>query len=233
MTARRARPLAAACRDVARTAQEIYRLGLVRGTAGNVSARDPATGHIAITPSAVPYDAIRPQDIVVVDRRGTILAGRYPPSTELPMHIVLYDHRPWARGIVHTHSVYATTFACLGQEIPPAHYLIAFVGPRIPIAPYAPHGTPEIGRRAVEAMGESRAVLLQNHGVVAVGRSVAEAQILADIVEYTAEVCYKARAIGVPVLIPDDELERLRARFATYGRGPSAEKGIIKPDERP
>jgi L-fuculose-phosphate aldolase len=225
MTARRrVRPLAAACRDVAQAAREIYRLGLVRGTAGNVSARDPATGYIAITPSAVPYDAIRPQDIVVVDRRGTVLAGRYPPSTELPMHIVLYDHRPWARGIVHTHSVYATAFACLGQEIPPAHYLIAFVGPRIPIAPYAPHGTPEIGQRAADALGDCRAVLLQNHGVVAVGRTVAEAQTIAEIVEFTAEVGYKARAIGAPVLISDDELERLRARFETYGRGPSAKR---------
>ena len=225
MTARRrGRPLAAACRDVARTAQEIYRLGLVRGTAGNVSARDPASGYIAITPSAVPFDAIRPRDIVVVDRRGAIVAGQYPPSTELPMHIALYDHRPWACGIVHTHSVHATAFACLGEEIPPAHYLIAFVGSRIPIALYAPPGTPEIGRRAVEAMGDCRAVLLQNHGVVALGRNVAEAKTTAEIVEYTAEVCYKARAIGAPVLIADDELERLRARFATYGRGPSAKR---------
>jgi L-fuculose-phosphate aldolase len=86
------------------------------------------------------------------------------------------------------------------------------------------HGTPEIGRRAVEAMGDCRAVLLQNHGVVVLGRVVAEAQTMAEIVEYTAEVCYKARAIGVPILIPDDELERLQARFAGYGRGPSAKR---------
>lgn len=230
MTARRrGRLLAEARREVVRTAQEISRLGLVRGTAGNVSARDPATGHIAITPSAVPYTSIRPEDIVVVDRRGTVLEGRYPPSTELPMHVVLYDHRPWARGIVHTHSVYATAFACLGQEIPPAHYLIAFVGPRIPVAPYAPYGTSDLGRSAVEAMGDSRAVLLQNHGVVAVGRSVAEAMTLAEIVEYTAEVCYKARVIGTPALLPEDELGRLRARFETYGRGSPAEKGITLP----
>jgi ribulose-5-phosphate 4-epimerase/fuculose-1-phosphate aldolase len=220
VTARRPRlPLAAARAEVARMAREISRLGLVRGTAGNVSARDPATGYIAITPSAVPYESIRPQDVVVVDRRGEVLAGRYPPSTELPMHMILYDHRPWARGIVHTHSVYATAFACLGQEIPPVHYLIAFVGGRIPVAPYAPYGTPELGRRAVEALGDGRAVLLQNHGVVAVGRTVAEARILAEVVEYTAEVYHKARAIGAPALVPDDELERLRVRFETYGRG--------------
>lgn len=218
MTARRD-GLAETRRDVARAAQEIYRLGLVRGTAGNVSARDPGTGRIAITPSAVPYDALRPHDIVVVDGRGTVLAGRHPPSTELPMHTILYAERPWARAIVHTHSVYATAFACAGQEIPPAHYLIAFAGPRIPLAPYAPYGTPELGRRAAEAMGDCRAVLLQNHGVVTVGRTLAEAQTLAEIVEYTAEVCYKARAIGAPVLLPDDELTRLRARFETYGRG--------------
>lgn len=220
MTARsRGRLLAQARRDVARTAREISRLGLVRGTAGNVSARDPATGHITITPSAVPFESIRPQDIAIVDRRGKVVAGRYPPSTELPMHMILYDHRPWARGIVHTHSVYATAFACLGQEIPPAHYLIAFIGSRIPVAPYAPYGTAELGRRAVEALGDCRAVLLQNHGVVTVGRTVAEAQTLAEIVEYTAEVCYKARAIGAPVLLSDDELTRLRAQFETYGRG--------------
>lgn len=218
MTARRG-GLAETRRDVARAAQEIYRLGLVRGTAGNVSVRDPTTGRIAITPSAVPYDALRPHDIVVVDGRGTVLAGRHPPSTELPMHMILYAERPWARAIVHTHSVYATAFACAGQEIPPAHYLIAFAGPRIPLAPYAPYGTPELGRCAAEAMGDCRAVLLQNHGVVTVGRTLAEAQTLAEIVEYIAEVCYKARAIGAPVLLPDGELTRLRARFETYGRG--------------
>lgn len=202
--------------EVARAAKEIYRLGLVRGTAGNVSARDPETGYLAITPSAVPYDAIGPEEIVVLNAEGEVVEGRVRPSTEVPMHASVYRARSWARGIVHTHSVYATTFACLGEEIAAAHYLVAFAGRRIPVARYAPYGTPELGRAAVEAMSDARAVLLQNHGVLAAGRTVSEAVTLAETVEYVAEIYYRARAIGTPVILPGDEIDRLHRRFETY-----------------
>jgi len=202
--------------EVARSALEVHRLGLVRGTAGNVSARDPETGYVAITPSAVPYDAIGPGEVIVVDARGEVLEGRFRPSSEMPMHLRVYESREWARAIVHTHSVYATTFACLGEEIPGVHYLIAFAGRRIPLARYASSGTADLGRAAAEAMDDSRAVLLQNHGVLAAGRTLREAVAIAETVEYVAEVYYRARSVGTPVILPDEELDRLRARFETY-----------------
>ena len=203
-------------REVALAAQQIHRLGLVRGTAGNVSARDPDTGYLVVTPSAVPYESIGPEEIIVMTAEGAVVEGRLRPSSEAPMHTSVYQNRSWAHGIVHTHSVYATTFACLGEEIRAAHYMIAFVGRRIPVARYAPYGTPELGRAAVEALGEGRAVLLKNHGVLVAGRTLGEAVSMAETVEYVAEIYYRTRTIGTPSLIPDEELDRLSVRFETY-----------------
>ena len=202
--------------SVVLAAREVARLGLVAGTAGNISLRDEDTGYVAITPSAVPYDAMRPEEIAVVDQDGRLIEARFRPSSESPMHLCMYRHRPWVHGIVHTHSVYATTFACLNQEIPAAHYLIALAGPRIPVAGYAPYGTPELGEKVVQAMRDSKAVLLQNHGVVTAGRTLPEALMIAVTVEYVAGVYYRARAIGRPVIVPDEEIERLRVRFEAY-----------------
>jgi L-ribulose-5-phosphate 4-epimerase len=98
--------------EVAHAAQRIYRLGLVRGTAGNVSARDPETGYLLVTPSAVPYELIGPEEIIVMTAQGAVVEGRLRPSSEVPLHTCVYQNRSWAHGIVHTHSVYATTFAC-------------------------------------------------------------------------------------------------------------------------
>ena len=206
-------------REVVHTAREISRLGLVQGTAGNVSVRDPETGCVAITPSAVPYDAMQPDDIVVVNSEGDVVNGPWRPSSETPMHTRVYRHKPWAFGIVHTHSVYATTFACLGVEIPAVHYVIAFAGPRIPVANYAPYGTDELGERVVQAMGDGKAVLLRNHGVLAAGRTVAEALNIAEVVEYVATLYYRTRSIGKPLILPDDEIERIRLRLEQYRPG--------------
>ncbi|HKV43537.1 MAG TPA: class II aldolase/adducin family protein [bacterium] len=200
---------------------EIVRRDLVSGTAGNVSASDPNTGYVAITPSAMPYESMEPADIVIVDDRGQVVDGRLRPSSETPMHLCVYRHRPWVRAVVHTHSPYATTFACLGQEIPAVHYLIAFAGRRIPVATYASYGTVELGDEAAQAMGDGKAVLLQQHGVLAAGRTLTEAVMVAGVVEYVAGIYYRARQLGSPKILPEAEVERLRARFETYRPEPN------------
>ncbi|HLW59442.1 MAG TPA: class II aldolase/adducin family protein [bacterium] len=206
---------------VADAAKEIVRLGLVSGTAGNVSACDPDTGYVAITPSAVPYDSMSPTDIVIVDDQGRVVDGRFRPSSETPMHLCVYRRRPWARAVVHTHSPYATTFACLGLEIPAVHYLIAVAGRRIPVAAYATYGTVELGDAAAEVMGDGKAVLLQHHGVLTAGRTLAEGIMVAGVVEYVATLYYRARQLGNPMLLPDAEVERLRVRFDAYRPTPN------------
>lgn len=216
--------LVEARRLVAEAAQELLRTGLVQGTSGNVSLRDEETGLVAITPTAVPYDTLRAEDVAVVDVDERFVEGRFAPSSELPMHMAVYRSMPWVRAVAHTHSPYATTFACLNRPIEPAHYLIAMVGMRIPVAPYATYGTRDIGQNAVETFGDGLAVLLQHHGVLTIGRSLAQAMTAASVTEYVAQIYHQALVIGQPALLPDDELRRLKDKFAGYQATPTADE---------
>ena len=202
--------------EVMEAVHQIRQLGLAQGTSGNVSLRVPETGDVAVTPSALAYEVIEAADIAVVDRHGMLIEGRYRPSSETPLHLSVYRNRKEVGGVVHTHSAWATALACLGEEIPAVHYLIALVGPRIPLAAYAPYGTDELGDKVVQALGTSQAVLMQNHGVLAVGRTLADAVTVAATVEYVAAVYARARSLGTPLILPDEEIARLRARFANY-----------------
>jgi L-ribulose-5-phosphate 4-epimerase len=145
---------------------ELPKNNLVTWTGGNVSARDPETGLVAIKPSGVRYEDLRPEHMIVVDLDGKIVEGTLSPSSDTASHLYIYRHRPDVGGVVHTHSAYATAFAALGRPIPV--YLTAmadeFGGP-IPCGGFALIGGEEIGKVVVESIGSSVACLLKNHGV--------------------------------------------------------------------
>jgi len=208
--------------EVVGVAVQCHATNLIQGTAGNVSARDRDSGYIAITPTSVPYHTLEPSDVVVIDPEGRVLDGRLAPSSETPMHAAVYAARHAIGGIVHTHSVFATTFACLGRPIPPVHYLAAVAGGEIPVAEYATYGTPAMGAQALRALGPGRAVLLKHHGVLAVGASVSQAAAVASVVEYVAQVAYQAMLLGTPARLPDSELAVLAQKFVAYGQGGGA-----------
>jgi L-ribulose-5-phosphate 4-epimerase len=182
--------------------------GLVRGTSGNVSARDAQTGLIAISPTSVPYDRMRPEDVSVVDPEGELLEGA-APSVELPMHLAIQSGRPEVAAIVHTHSPYATGAGLVLDEIPVvlAEQAAAVGGP-IPVVPYAPTGERAMGE-AVLASGDAWAAIVRNHGPVCLGRSLGEALRCAFAVEEAAQAYAVARQHGEPALLPADELVRL------------------------
>jgi L-fuculose-phosphate aldolase len=181
---------------------------LVTGTSGNVSARDPATGLVAVSPTSIPYDRMRAEDVSVVDPEGELLEGA-PPSIELPMHIAIQSGRPEAAAVVHTHSPYATALGMVLDEIPVVlAEQAAAVGGAIPVVPYAPTGERAMGE-AVLGAGDAWAVLVRNHGPVCLGRSLPEALRCALAVEEAARVYALARQLGEPALLPEDELVRL------------------------
>lgn len=191
---------------------------LVTGTSGNVSTRDVRTGRVAITPSGLSYASMSPDDVVMVDLDGSVVDGPWLPSSELPMHLHIYRHRPRYLAIVHTHSMFATTLAATGREIPAIHYEIAPIGNPIHVARYATYGTLELADNALRALGDDDAVLLQNHGVLAVGTSLDQAYATALKVEYLAELYYRSLQLGSPIILPADEIRRVRARFESYGQ---------------
>ena len=160
-------------------------------------------------------------DVPVLTLDGTPVAGRTRPSSELPMHTAVYHARGDVGAIVHTHSPYASTFACLREEIVAVHYLVGFAGARVPLAPYATYGTEELAENVVHTLGrEFQAVLLANHGLLSVGPTLERAFAVAEEIELVARLQYQARCIGTPVVLDDEEMRRVIARFADYGRQP-------------
>src|SRR5262249_53678299 len=136
----------------------------------------------------------------------------------LPMHLTVYRLRPDVMAIVHTHSPHATAFAACGREIPAIHYDIAAIGNAIRVAPYATYGTDELADNAVRTMGSDQAVLLQNHGVLAVGATVEHAYAIAQKVEYLAELYGLALQLGQPKLLSDDEIKKVQSKLKHYGQ---------------
>ena len=194
--------------------------GLSRGTSGNISIYDPKTGLMAISPSGIDYFATQPEDVVVMDLQGNVRAGRRKPSSEHGMHAGFYLHKPGIRAVVHTHSLYCTTLACMNQPIEAVHIMIAGAGAhRVPGAPYATFGTPQLAQAAVEACGSSNAVLLANHGMVACGTSLPEAFSLAADLEYVAQLQWQAMCAGKPSVLSAEAVDAVCARFQTYGQG--------------
>ena len=205
------------------TALGMNAAGINRAKAGNVSARWRAGGFdgFLITPTGVAYDRLSPDDVVAVARDGEA-RGRLAPSSEWRFHRDVYAARPDAHAIVHTHAPFCTTLACLGRGIPAFHYMVAVAGGRdIRCAPYATFGSQELADAAVAALAGRRACLLANHGMIAIGADLDRALGLAIEVEALAETYWRAMQIGEPVPLPDDEMDRVVAKFATYGQPPS------------
>lgn len=207
-------------KSVLEYALRMSRSGMAPATWGNVSARDPEAGLVAITPSGMQYESLRPEDICLVDLDGNHVDCPWKPSVETPLHLVFYRAKPWCNAVVHTHSLYATAFAALGREIPVVVATLASaVGGSVPCAPYTPSGTTHFGEVALEAMGDRTAVLLGNHGVVAVGTSLADAYTVAEVVENAAKIYHFALTVGQPNIIPEDEVSRIRSKYLTkYGQ---------------
>ena len=206
--------------DLARLHAELPRNGLVVWTGGNVSARDPESGLVAIKPSGVRYEDLTADKMVVVDLDGRIVEGDHKPSSDTASHLYIYRHRPDVFGVVHTHSRYATAFAAVGRSIPV--YLTAQAdefGGEIPCAGFALIGDEAIGAQVVETIGRSPAVLLKNHGVFTVGSSATAAVKAAIMTEDVAATVWAALQIGQPEVLPDDVVERLHHRYTTqYGQ---------------
>ncbi len=205
---------------VTAVARRLVSSGIVTGTSGNVSARTP-DGDVLITPSGLSYEVMDPESIVLVDLGGEVLEGSLAPSSETPMHTGIYKARQNVEAVVHTHSRYATTLACLGWPIPPVHYMLTTLGPdgRVPLAPYALYGTEELAGNAAGALGESHyACLLENHGTIAVGGSAEEAFASSVVLEEMAELYYHARLAGEPILLDRNQVNEVAAKISGYGQ---------------
>lgn len=192
--------------------------GINQGTSGNVSARSDEA--MLITPTGLPYDEMKPQDIASMPLEGEYgsWGGPLKPSSEWRFHLDIMRARPDVGAIVHTHSTYCTTLAIANKDIPAVHYMIAAAGgPSIRCAPYATYGTKELSDNAVQALEGRNCCLLANHGMIACGPDLGKARWLAMEFETIAKQYYLSLSIGGPVLLPDEEIWKVVELFKGYG----------------
>ena len=202
-------------REIIDTCRKMNAMGINQGTSGNVSAR--VEGGILITPSALPYDQMRPEDIVFLRKNGERQGPRIP-STEWRFHLDISNARSDAGAIVHTHSMFATIVAIRRESIPAVHYMIAAAGgDTIRCGNYATFGTPKLSTIALKALAERNCCLLANHGVICLGANLAKALWLAKEVETIAQQYVFSQLLGGPKILPTAEINRVVAKFRDYG----------------
>ncbi|HOI40510.1 MAG TPA: class II aldolase/adducin family protein [Methanobacterium sp.] len=179
---------------ICETGRHIYSKGLSPGKSGNISVRSKDT--VAITPSGVSLGYLNMGEIVFVDMEGKIVAGGAKPSSELQLHLDVYQKRDDVKGIVHTHSPYATGFARAGERIERVEGFREGKNPFLKMVDYAPPGTDELATSAGNGLLEEDVVILKNHGIVATGKNLFEATLLAEFVEDTAKTQFISRVLG-------------------------------------
>ncbi|OZD55954.1 MULTISPECIES: L-ribulose-5-phosphate 4-epimerase [unclassified Rhodococcus (in: high G+C Gram-positive bacteria)] len=209
-------------KDVCALHAELVRYGLVVWTAGNVSARVPGRDLMVIKPSGVSYDDLTPGNMVVCDLHGRVVEGDHAPSSDTEAQAYVYRHLDHINGVVHTHSPYAVAWAARGEPIPVVTTMCADeFGGDIPVGPFAVIGDDSIGRGIVDTLADSRspAVLMQNHGVFAVGSSARSAVKAAVMCEDVARSVHLSYQLGQPLPIPRTSVDALYDRYQNvYGQ---------------
>jgi L-fuculose-phosphate aldolase len=201
--------------DVATAGHRLARERLVLGTAGNISVL--VDQHVLVTPTGAVLGELEAGEVTVVDRGGQLVDGRLGPTSELGLHLALYD-RGDAGAVIHTHSPAATALACIAdlREVPMIHYAMLELGGAVPIVPHATFGTSDLTELVLAALRDRRAVLMGNHGAVCVADDLAAAVERCLLLEWVCEVYWRAAAIGRPALLDDQALDDLRVAAARY-----------------
>ncbi len=189
----------------------MVRQGLTVGTWGNISVRDSETGLVYISPSGIDYEDIGEEDIVVLNDQVEVVDGDRKPSIEKVMHVTVYNAREDVNAVIHTHSLYSSVLGVNLMELPGiSEDFVQIVGDKIICCEYALPGTPELARNVVQALGERNAVILPNHGALAVGRDLHDAFKICHVVEKTAHIYVMALSIGTPHLISKEDIDAMQ-----------------------
>jgi len=200
--------------------QKLITHGLTKGTGGNISVFDEKTGLMAISPSGMDYFKLVPEDVVVMDLDGKVVDGKRKPSSEYDMHRIFYQKRKDIKSVVHAHSPYASVLACMNWGIEPCTYLVGSAGKNVRCTKYETFGTYELAESALEGMKDRYAVLLGNHGLLAGGADLESAFDTAEEIEFCAQIYYRCKAVGDPVILSDEQMAVVLKKFETYGVQP-------------
>lgn len=190
--------------------------GLTTGSGGNISVFNRDLNLVAISPSGQDYFETKVEDVVIIDLQGNVVEGDLKPSSEMGMHLIFYKNRDDVNGIVHTHSKFATTISCMGWDLKAVHYMIGMAGYDVKCAKYATYGSEELANNALDAIGDRNAVLLGNHGLIALGEDVDRAFSTAEHLEFVSELYYLTKTLGEPNILDKDQMDEVMKKFNTY-----------------
>lgn len=204
--------------EIVEYGKKLITSGLTKGTGGNLSIFDRENGLMAISPSGIDYFEIKPENVAVLNMYGEQIEGNKLPSSELDLHKIFYERRTDIDACIHTHTTFATTIACLNWELPAVHYMIALAGTNVRCAKYATYGTMELAENVFEAMKDRNAALLANHGLMVGSKNLANAFNITEEIEYCAELYYRSKSIGEPIILPNKEMTLMLEKFKTYGQ---------------
>ena len=205
-------------RDLARFGKWLYRLGFMPGSSGNLSVRmDSDT--ILVTPTGCSKYLVKSDDMVLVDLDGRKIAGSRQPTSEIGIHLAIYNLRPDVNSVVHAHPPVATGFACAGKalDVPLCSEAVMTLGP-VPLAPYATTGTAELAASMAPLIPDHTAILMANHGAVSYGESLLDAFLKMETVEHFAHICLVANQLGSPCPLEEPAVGQLHEARAKYLR---------------
>ena len=202
--------------EMAAAGRSMAQEGLVTGTSGNLSCR--AQEGVLISPAGVALGRLRAEQIPLVDLNGRMIEGELPPSSEINLHLGMY-RRYGARGVVHTHAPMSVALACVVDELPCVHYLMADLGGHVPVAPYFTFGTQELADAVHNAIEGHTAALMANHGTLAYGKDLATAAARTRLLEWVATLYWHAAVIGPPRTLTEAEQRDAAAELARRGYG--------------
>jgi L-fuculose-phosphate aldolase len=203
-------------KDLVRFSRWLSRLGFAPGTSGNLSVRLDQD-RLLITPTGVSKALVRRADMVIVDLQGRLLCGTRKVTSEVGMHLAIYEKRIDVRAVIHSHPPIATAFACSGRTLDEVlcQEAVMTVG-RIPLAPYATTGTDEVAASLCPYIPEHDAILLENHGAVSSGKSLLDAFMKMETIEHLAQVALAAHQLGSPRLLQPEQIQELQRAKTRY-----------------
>jgi L-ribulose-5-phosphate 4-epimerase len=204
--------------------------GSLRGTGGNVSVRIDGKDMMAVTPSSVKYHEIAPDDICIVDLSCSVLEGSRVPSVEAGMHATIYRERPDVNAVVHTHQIYGSVFALLNKPIPALFDEVAFaLGEIVEVAPYAVSGSAELAVNVASKLNNNaNAYIIQNHGIITLGKNMDKALLAAELLEKVAHIYYMALSTGMPVTALPDQIQEMTRSLREYEVNEAKKKRAAK-----
>jgi glutamate-1-semialdehyde 2,1-aminomutase len=192
--------------------------GSIRGTGGNVSMRIEGESLMAVTPSSVKYHELSTDDICITDLNGGVVDSRRAPSVETGMHAVIYRSRPDVGAVVHTHQIFGSVFALINEPIPALFDEVSFtLGPSVEIVPYALSGSVDlVNNVAGKLSNNANAYIIQNHGIIALGKNLDKAILAAELIEKVGHIYYLALSTGKPVTTLPENVREMAQGIREY-----------------